>query len=297
MAVFSDEMCFLPDEACAMERSRIVVVPVPYDGTSTWGKGADRGPNAVFAASEHLEGHDLETGTEVWRRGIATDAPVAEQESPEAMVEAVEARISQHLDQARFPVLVGGEHSVSIGAVRAQAKRESNLTVLQLDAHTDLRAQYCGSSYNHACVMARVQACCPIVQVGVRSVDTSELERIDPQRIFYARDICETDNTQWISQVVQQLTPRVYITIDLDVFDPSIMSSTGTPEPGGLLWYPVLSLLGQVCVHCDVVGFDVVELCPNPGNRACDFLAAKLIYTLLTYRFQKEPEKSGTHDP
>ena len=123
------------------------------------------------------------------------------------------------------------------------------------------------------------------------------MERVDPQRIFYARGIQETDNTQWISQVVRQLTQCVYVTIDLDVFDPSIMSSTGTPEPGGLLWYPVLSLLKQVCSHCEVVGFDVVELCPEPGNRACDFLAAKLIYTLLTYRFHIGQKKHEACDP
>jgi agmatinase len=289
--------CFLPDEACALDGARIVVVPVPYDGTSTWGKGADKGPRAIFAASKHLEAYDIETGTEVWRQGIATDAPVLKQESPEAMVGAVETRVGQHLAKGRFPVVVGGEHSVSIGAIRAYAKQYSDLTVLQLDAHSDLREQYCGSSYNHACVMARVQASCPIVQVGIRSMDISELKRIDPQRIFYARDICRADNDQWINGVKGQLTQHVYITLDLDVFDPSIMSSTGTPEPGGLLWYPVLSLLRQVCSHCDVVGFDVVELCPESGNRACDFLAAKLIYTLLTYCFHIRSKKNGACDP
>jgi len=285
MTVFSDDVCFLPDESCSLEQARIVVVPVPYDGTSTWGKGADKGPHAIFEASKHLEAYDIETGTEVWRQGIGTDAPVLEQESPEAMVRAVESRVGHHLGKARFPVVVGGEHSVSIGAIRAHAKQFPDLTVLQLDAHSDLREQYCGSSYNHACVMARVQASCPIVQVGIRSMDVSELERVNAQRVFYARDIAANDNTQWVSQVIRQLSQRVYITVDLDVFDPSIMSSTGTPEPGGLLWYPVLSLLKQVCSHCELVGFDVVELCPEPGNRACDFLAAKLIYTLLTYCF------------
>lgn len=269
-----------------MDQARIVVVPVPYDGTSTWGKGANRGPAAICVASKHLEAYDIETRTEVWRQGIGTDVPVQEQSSPEAMARAVELRVEQHLTQGRYPVVVGGEHSVSIGAIRAYAQRYPDLTVLQLDAHADLREGYCGSTYNHACVMARVKAHCPIVQVGVRSMDASEVESIDPQRIFYARHIVETDNSQWISQVVQQLSPRVYITLDLDVFDPSIMSSTGTPEPGGLLWYPVLALLRAVCAARDLVGFDVVELCPDPANRACDFLAAKLIYTLLTYRFQ-----------
>jgi agmatinase len=200
------------------------------------------------------------------------------------MVEAVTARVQSHLANNKFTVVVGGEHSVSIGAVAAHAGRYPGLTVLQLDAHSDLRSEYEGSRYNHACVMARVRELCPIVQVGIRSMDISEKPALVEDRVFFAENI--HDSTIWIDEVVAKLTEQVYLTIDLDVFDPSIMPSTGTPEPGGLLWYDVLGLLRAVCRQRTVVGFDVVELCPVEANWAPDFLAAKLIYKLLSYRFR-----------
>jgi agmatinase len=185
-------------------------------------------------------------------------------------------------------VVVGGEHSVSIGPVKAQVDNNKDVTVLQLDAHCDLRDEYNGSKYNHACVMARVRELAPILQVGIRSMDSSEKQLMDKARIFFAKDIY--NNRDWIDKVIQKLSDNVYITIDLDVFDPSVMPSTGTPEPGGLLWYDVLALLKAVCDKKNVVGFDVVELCPNDSNssatgKAPDFLAAKLIYKLLSYKF------------
>ena len=156
------------------------------------------------------------------------------------------------------------------------------MTVLQLDDHCDLRDRYDGSRYNHACVMARISELCPIVQVGVRSMDVSEKQGLDRSRIFFAKDLY--DRQVWVRQVVSRLSDQVYITLDLDVFDPAVMPSTGTPEPGGLWWYDVLACLRAVCDARQVVGFDVVELCPNEGNKAPDFLAAKLVYKLLSYR-------------
>jgi agmatinase len=153
---------------------------------------------------------------------------------------------------------------------------------LQFDAHSDLRDEYEGSKYNHACVMARIRELCPIVQVGIRSMDISEKPALVEDRVFFAHDI--HDSLAWIDQVVAKLTEQVYITIDLDAFDPSIMPSTGTPEPGGLRWYEVLTLLKTVCRRRTVVGFDIVELCPVETNWAPDFLAAKLIYKILSYR-------------
>jgi agmatinase len=200
------------------------------------------------------------------------------------MVAAVQERVEQHLEDNTFVVTIGGEHSVSIGAVRALAARFPGMSVLQLDAHSDLRDEYEGSKLNHACVMARIEEICPVVQVGIRSMDASEKPFVDPDRVFFAKDIW--DRTDWIDRVVAQLTDQVYVTIDLDVFDPSIMPSTGTPEPGGLLWYDVLTLLRAVCRRKSVVGFDVVELCPIANNWAPDFLAAKLIYQLLSYKFR-----------
>jgi len=283
--VTTDKLVFFPDAPGDEDHSKIVLVPVPYDGTSTWGKGADKGPGVIMEASEHLEGYDIETGTEVYREGIFTDRPVAGYSRPEDMVEAVRTAVGRWLDRDRFVGVIGGEHSVSIGAVAAHADRFPDLTVLQLDAHSDLRDTYKGSGYNHACVMARVREICRAVQVGIRSMDITEKQRYGIMDIFFADAICRSSG--WIDEVVQRLGPRVYVTIDVDVFDSSIMPATGTPEPGGLLWYDVMDLLRKVCRSRQIVGFDVVELCPNPTLHAPDFLAAKLIYKLLSYHFAR----------
>jgi agmatinase len=274
----------LPPEYSNRAGARIAVVGVPYDGTSTWVKGADKGPTAILRASANMELYDIETDSEPYRHGIFTDEPVREAESADTMVRAVEARVRDHLIDNRFVVVMGGEHSVSIGAVQAHADVFAGMSVLQLDAHADLREEYEGSRHNHACVMARVRECCPAVQVGIRSMDASEKLAMEPDRVFFAHDI--QGRQDWVEQVVARLTDKVYVTIDLDVLDPSIMPSTGTPEPGGLLWYDVLGLLRAVCRARRVVGFDVVELCPTDANWAPDFLAAKLIYKTLGYVFR-----------
>lgn len=274
----------LPKEYSNLKDALAVIVPVPYDETSTWGKGADKGPAALLDASANMELYDIETNSEVYKIGIFTDEPVAEKSSPEKMVEAVTKRVSSHIKNGKFTIVLGGEHSVSIGAIKAHAENYDGLSILQLDAHTDLREEYHGTKNNHACVMARARQIAPIVQVGIRSTAGPAEEVLDKNRIFFAEDIY--DNREWIKEIVGKLTKNVYITIDLDVFDPSIMPSTGTPEPGGLLWYDVLALLNQVVKGKNIiVGFDVVELCPNEHNKAPDFLAAKLIYKLLSYKF------------
>jgi len=274
----------VPPEYRHPDKAGVVVVPVPYDRTSTWVKGADQGPRAIIEASANLELYDIETDSQVFLNGIFTDAPVEGDLAPEDMVAAVRQRVEAHLANDKFTVVVGGEHSVSIGAVQAHARQYPGMTVLQLDAHADLRDEYEGSKYNHACVMARIRELCPIVQVGLRSMDVSERPSIEEDRVFRAQEI--HGSTAWISQVTSRLGKEVYVTIDLDVFDPAIMPSTGTPEPGGLLWYDVLALLKTVCRRATVVGFDVVELCPTGANWAPDFLAAKLIYKLLSYKFR-----------
>ncbi len=272
----------LPSEYCALDTSKIVILPVPFDLTSTWIKGADKGPDAILEASANMETFDIETQSEVYTMGIHTAEPLQHLDSVDNMVASVRQRVAECLEKEKFPVLIGGEHSVTIGAVQAHAKHTSNLTVLQLDAHSDLRDAYHDSKYNHACVMARVNELCPSVQVGIRS-ESSEGQKADPDRIFYAKDIYHHRN--WFDAATGKLTDNVYITIDLDVFDPSIMPATGTPEPGGLLWYDVLAFLKKVIETKNVVGFDVVELCPITGQAAPNFLAAKLIYKLLSYRF------------
>ena len=277
----------IPPEYATTAAAAAVVLPVPYDGTSTWLKGADRGPQAILDASANMELYDIETGTEVYRRGIHTDVPVEEARNPEAMTDEVDARVEGHLTRGRFVVTVGGEHSVSIGSIRAHARRTPGMCVLQLDAHADLREEYEGSRYNHACVMARAREHCPVVQVGIRSMDVAERASMVPDRVFWAHEIA--GGSEWQPRVLERLADTCYVTIDLDVFDPSIMPSTGTPEPGGLGWYEILRLLQAVSRRTRVVGFDVVELCPNPANRAPDFLAAKLIYKFLSYVFETQP--------
>ena len=282
----------LSQEYSAPENAGVAIVPVPYDGTSTWLKGADKGPEAIIQASANMELYDIETDSEVYRKGIFTDRPIEQKLSPEDMVKAVKERVRHHIQKDRFTVVIGGEHSVSVGSVMAHVERYNDITVLQLDAHCDLRDEYEGSKYNHACVMARIRELCPIVQVGIRSMDSCEKEFLDKGRVFFAEDI--HNNTRWVNEVAARLPQQVYVSIDLDVLDPSIMSSTGTPEPGGLLWYDVLALLRAICNQKNVVGFDVVELCPDSRNRAPDFMAAKLIYKLLSYKFvaKKEPQRT-----
>ena len=276
---------FLPPEYSEAENATIVIIPVAYDGTSTWGKGADKGPEAMIEASANMELYDIETDSEVYKKGIFTEDITGGDISTTEMIDAVHGTTRYYLENNKFIVVIGGEHSVSIGSIKAYAQHFKDLTVLQLDAHSDLRGEYNGSKYNHACVMARAKEFCPIVQVGIRSMDSSEKESMDKDVVFFAKEI--HNKTDWIKKVISKLSKNVYISIDLDVFDPSIMPSTGTPEPGGLLWYEVLEFLKTVIEQKNVVGFDVVELCPDDRNAAPDFLAAKLIYKLLSYKFRE----------
>lgn len=273
-------------EYTGSDNSKIVIVPVPYDGTSTYMKGADQGPEAILRASPNLEFYDIQTDSEVFTEGIYTDGAVAGFAAPDAMVAAVRERIADWLKKDKFPVVLGGEHSVSIGAIEAMAAKYKNLTILQLDAHSDLRDNYEDSPNNHACVMARAKELCPIVQVGIRSMDVGEKKNMDKSRVFFAHDICDGQGRGWIDKCVEMLTDNVYITIDLDAFDPSVLPATGTPEPGGMSWYDVTALMKAVFRSRNVVGFDVVELCPRPQHWGSDFLAAKLVYALLTYKYR-----------
>jgi len=274
---------YLPEEYSGAENAGIVVIPVAYDGTSTWMKGADEGPDAIVEASANMELYDIETDSEVYKRGIFTEETIGGDITTKEMIDAVHDLVRYYLEAGKFAVVVGGEHSVSIGSIKAHAERYDKLTVLQLDAHADLREEYNGSKYNHACVMARAKEFCPIVQVGVRSMSLQEKDSVEKSRMFLADDI--QNSTDWIKKAVSKLSENVYITIDLDAFDPSVVPCTGTPEPGGLLWYEVLTFLKAVSESKNVVGFDVVELCPDSSNKAPDFLAAKLIYKLLSYKF------------
>lgn len=274
----------LPFKKLTLAESKIVILPVPYDGTSTWIKGADKGPKAIIEASDVLELYDIETDSEVYKQNIFITQPVMEKGTPEKMVKKVKTAVAGLLKDDKFVVTLGGEHSVSIGAIQAHKEKYSDLSVLQLDAHTDLRQEYHGSKYNHACVMARAKEFCPIVQIGIRSMDIMEKPFTDKARVFFAENIY--NKTEWQNLAINKLTDKIYITIDLDVFDPSILPSTGTPEPGGLGWYQVLEFLKKVSQKKQIVGFDVVELCPNKNEKSSDLLAAKLVYKLLSYIYQ-----------
>ena len=296
------EMTFGPDrvfagvEAEFGERAsaRAVLIPVPYDGTSTWGKGADAGPAALLDAADNMELYDIETGTEVYREGVHLAAAVTEASSPEAMTDAVRAAVAEVLSEGKVPVVLGGEHSVSIGAIQAAAAMHPDLTVLHLDAHADLRSAYLGSACNHACALHWASRNCNLVQVGIRSMDVSEREFEQPGNVFYGQDCAERPDDEWMEAALAALgapgTP-MYLTIDLDAFDPAFVPDTGTPEPGGLSWYQVTRLCRMAMERFHIVGFDVVELAAHAGSKPSDFLAAKLVYKLLTYALRPEPVK------
>lgn len=274
------------------ESSGIVIVPVPYDETSTWIKGSDKGPEAIMEASVNLEFYDIETATEVHKKGIHTIDPIFVKGPPETLADAVYHKIKSLLDDGKFPVTVGGNHTVSIGVVKAFSEHFPQLSVLQLDAHTDLRREYEGSPYNHACAMARAGELADIVQVGIRSVSVDEIPYIDTGKIFYAHELYYDKSLY--SKALDVLGDNVYITFDLDVLDPSLMPSTGTPEPGGPDYFELMHFLRNVAATRNVVGFDIVELCPSLTNKAPDFIAAKIIYQLLSYVFA-EPPKPPNH--
>ncbi|GAA0872128.1 agmatinase [Gangjinia marincola] len=284
----------ISEKYAGYETSKIVLIPVPYDGTSTWGKGADKGPEAFLHASENMELYDIETDSEIYKQGIHLAAPITENTSPEAMVSAVHDAVKEHIKRNKFVTLFGGEHSVSIGTLRAFNESFDNLTVLHIDAHADLRKSYEGSPYNHACAVYEANQQANLIQVGIRSMDRSERSLMNEENVFFAHEMATDD--YWMDAAIEAMTDQVFITFDLDAFDSSLVPSTGTPEPGGLLWYETLEFLKKVFSEKNVVGFDIVELCPNPNDKSSDFLAAKLYYKMLSYKFETEHQEEDIED-
>ncbi|CAM1362803.1 agmatinase [Tenacibaculum xiamenense] len=278
----------IPEEYSKLEKAKIVLIPVPYDGTSTWQKGADKGPEAFLEASENMELYDIETESEVYKEGVYLADAVTESSSPESMVDEVHAITKKYINKNKFVTIFGGEHSISIGTIRAFNECYNNLTVLHIDAHADLRKEYEGSACNHACAVYEANQQTNLVQVAIRSMDISETRVMNKDKVFFAHEMAT--NEYWMDNVIEQLTDNVFITFDLDAFDPSILPSTGTPEPGGLFWYETLDFLRQVFESKNVVGFDIVELCPNENEKSSDFLAAKLYYKMLSYKFCLDKE-------
>ena len=271
----------LADEFSALERARAVVLPVPYDFTTTYVSGTRLGPRAILTASQNMELWDEELGA-TYRAGIHT-LPEVEPTAlgPAAMVARVEQAVGWILDQERLPVILGGEHSITAGAVRAAAARFGNLSVLQLDAHGDMRDRYLDSPDSHACVMRRVRERVPAASVGIRSLSEEEAEHLEqhPVPMWSTRQFRALKGD--FAPILKSLTDEVFVTFDLDALDPSILPATGTPEPGGLDWYEAVDLLAALARAKRIVGFDVVELAPIAGQVASDFLAARLTYRLL----------------
>jgi agmatinase len=276
----------LPEES-AFARAQVVILPIPYEQTTTYGTGTKEGPQALIAASRHMELYDEELDYEVYQVGIHTLRELETLASgPQAMLERITEVTGDLLRHGKFVVGLGGEHTISFGLVRAFAERFPGLSVLQFDAHADLRDSYQGTPYNHASVLRRISELVPAVQVGIRSLSREEAAWVKARgvRLFYASEVVGSPHVA--TAIGEALTDHVYITICLDGLDPSIMPAVGTPEPGGLGWYDVLRIVRRVAETRHIVGFDVVELFPIPGNIAPDFLAAKLVYKVLGYRFK-----------
>ena len=271
----------IPQQYVDFETSRAVILPVPYDSTTDWHSGSRDGPMAIIDASRYLEFYDPELDREIYLCGIHTLPELQpSMKGPEETVERVYNVVSDLVRKKKFVVMLGGEHSLTLGMVKAFKDKFPRLSVLQLDAHADLRHEYEGSKYGHACVMRRVLECCSIVQAGIRSLSREERQFLtqNQMRPFFA-PLAQTS----IPEILSSLSEEVYITIDLDVLDPAIMPAVSTPQPGGMGWYEILSLLRQVAEQKNIVGFDLVELCPKEGPVSCAFLAAKLAYKLIGY--------------
>jgi len=273
------------DNAKSYKESKAVILPVPFEGTVSYGTGTSKGPSAILEASKQVELYDEELKREIYPLGIWTEDEVPAEQSPEKMVDSVYNAAKKHVQAGKFLVMLGGEHSIPTGTVKAYKEKYPKLSVLQFDAHSDLREEHHGTKYSHASVMSRIREMCPAVQVGIRSLSTEEAAKIKKNNypIFWAKDI--HDNERWFKKALSRLSKDVYITFDIDVFDPSIMPATGTPEPGGLSWYLVLDFLKEVFKSRNVVGFDLVELAPIEGRHDCDFLAAKLVHKVIGYKF------------
>lgn len=278
------------EEFASLERARVLVWPIAYEGTVSYGTGTGRGAEAIINASRNMELYDDETDAEVYKLGIHTLPESPSVEPPARMMDTLLERARELVGGGRFITMIGGEHSVSAPVIRAHAERYDNLSVLQIDAHADLRDTYDGTPHSHASIMARVtrDLRLPSVQCGIRSISADEALSLDelPTRIFWARDI--VGRSDWWDAAVDGLTENVYLTIDIDGLDPSLVAQTGTPEPGGLGWYETIGLIRTLARKRRVVGMDLTEYSYVEGQDASAFLCAKLIYKSLAFIFERE---------
>lgn len=278
--------CGIENKYSSWKDSRIAILPVPYDLTVSYMPGTSKGPKAIIDASRYMETYDDETGKEIYKLGIHTLKEIKTAGMrPEEVIENVEKEVTFILKAGKFPVILGGEHSITLGPVRAFKKKFKNFSVLQLDAHKDSRDSFQGSKYSHACIAKRIVELVSLTEAGVRSLSREEVDKeCKNLKTFFMKDMIKNEN--WIEDVIDSLdNDKVYVTIDMDALDPSIMPSVGTPEPGGMGWYETLALLKRLSREKNIIGFDVVELSPISGNVSPDFLTAKLVYKFLSYIF------------
>jgi agmatinase len=280
-----------------LENARVLVWPISYEGTVSYGTGTGDGAMAIIDASRNMELYEEETSAEVYKIGIHTLDEFEPRPTPRSMMDSLYQESKELLRYNKFICMIGGEHSVSAPVIRAHAEKFHNLSVLQIDAHADLRDAYDGTEHSHASIMARVvkDMRIPAVQVGIRSISGDEARALAeglPTKIFWAKDI--VGKTDWINAAVEALSENVYLTIDIDGLDPSIVPTTGTPEPGGLGWYETLALVRKIAERRRIVGMDLVEFSKTENSDAPAFLCSKLIYKCLAYVFKDEtPKISG----
>ena len=278
----------------SFDTAHVLILPVSYEGTVSFGTGTGAGAMAIVDASRNMELYEEETDAEVYKIGIHTLEEFAPRETPAAMMNTLYERAKELLKEDKFLCMLGGEHSVSAPVIRAHAEKFHNISILQIDAHADLRDEYDGTPHSHASIMARVvkDLQIPSMQVGIRSISAEEARSLDsglPTKIFWAKDI--VGRTDWIDEAINSLTENVYLTIDIDGLDPSLVPTTGTPEPGGLGWYEVLTLVRKLAQKRRIVGMDLVEFSKAENSDAPAFLCAKLVYKSLAYIFQNDTPK------
>lgn len=264
--------------------AKIAVLPIEFDKSVSWLSGAAKGPKAILAASAQVELYDIETDSEVYKYGIFTAKPIQTKSSLN-MISQAYAATYKLLKDKKFVISLGGDHSVTLGPLKAHCDYYKDVSILHLDAHADRRDSYHGNKFSHASIMARAsEITTKIVSVGIRSMDISEKWTLKKGQTFLAQEIYDNEHT-WINKVLKKLGKNVYLSLDVDIFDSGIMPATGTPEPGGLNFYHVIKLLKRMCQNKNLIGLDVVELAPIKNNPAPDFLVAKLIYKILSYKF------------
>jgi agmatinase len=274
----------------SFDRAGVLVLPVAFEGTVSYGTGTGGGARSIIDASRNMELYDDETDAEIYKIGIHTLPEFEPRDTPDRMMADLYDRTKELVRTGKFLCMIGGEHSISAPVIRAHREKFEGLSVLQIDAHADLRDTYDGTPHSHASIMARVvkDMKIPAVQVGIRSISAEEARALKsaslPTRIYWARDVA--GRTDWIDEAINHLSDDVYLTIDIDGLDPSLVPTTGTPEPGGLGWYETLTLIRKVAENKRVVGMDLVEFSEAPNNDAPAFLCAKLIYKSLAYIFR-----------